>query len=65
MSNLVEYWDKNNLLVTIVGSYVPRKDDFIHLKLRDKFKIRKVLLVRHEIDKTNEYIKEMFKVFLQ
>ena len=64
MSNWVEYWDKDKELVTIVGSYVPREGDFVKIKLSKVFKIRKVLHVIHQIDKTDT-IKERFKVVVR
>lgn len=61
MSNWVEYWDKDRQLMIIVGSYVPREGDWIKVKLRDKFKLRKVRKVEHLLDKTDN-IKEKFRV---
>ena len=64
MTNWIEYWDMNRELLTIVGSYVPIKGEFVKIKLKNKFKIRKVIEVIHQIDKT-DIIKERFKVFLK
>ncbi len=65
MSNWVEYWDKDKELVTVVGSYVPKKGDFVKLKLAKTFRMRKILHVTHEIDKTNIVMKEKFVVIVQ
>lgn len=64
MTNWVEYWDKDRELVRVIGSYVPVKGEFIKLKLKNNFKMRKVIDVVHKIDKTDP-IKEKFLVFLE
>lgn len=63
MSCWIEYWDKDRQLFTIITSYVPKKGDYIKIKLSKVYKFRKVINVLHIIDKTDE-IREKFQVFV-
>lgn len=63
MSCWVEYWNKDRCLITVVTSYIPKKDDWVKIKTSrmKASRLHKVVNVVHELD-TDDPIKEKFKV---